>query len=287
MAGIISVSRKDLAKRRQKLRQQQRIRILQTIWRTLAASGIAGGLLWSIVQPIWVLRTPTQVVMTSNDKKLSSQTIESLLALSYPQSLWRIEPAMIAKTLKQQPAVSKAYVSRRLFPPGLIIEIQEKLPVAISQTVLKPNLNNCQTQSQTSKNSCIKNPNTENQHNQVTLLDADGTLIPWKKYITLNPKGKLPSLKVIGVPEQYRAYWSQLYQAVSQSAVKVTEIDCRNPTNLILKTELGRVHLGVPTQLAEKFHALEQIQQLPSKLDFQQIAYIDIKNPNSLLVHTN
>ncbi|TAE61531.1 MAG: FtsQ-type POTRA domain-containing protein [Nostocales cyanobacterium] len=294
MAGIISVSRKDLAKRRQKLRQQRRIKIIQTIWRTLAASGMAGGLLWLTVQPIWVLRTPTQVVMTSNNQILSSQTIESLLALSYPQSLWRIEPASIAETLKQQPAISQVNVSRRLFPPGLIIEVHERLPVAISQIAPTPNINKCQTQSPTSansetqpKNSCLKNPKTQNKQNQVNLLDANGALIPWEKYTALNPNGKLPSLKVVGVPEQYRAYWNQLYQAVSQSSVQVTEIDCQNPSNIILKTELGPVHLGVPTQLAEKFHVLEQIQQAPSKPDSKQIGYIDIKNPNSLLLHIN
>ncbi|WP_353931512.1 FtsQ-type POTRA domain-containing protein [Okeanomitos corallinicola TIOX110] len=294
MAGIISVSRKDLAQRRQKLRRQRRIKIIQTIWRTLAATGMAGGLLWVTVQPIWVLRTSTQVVMRSNSKLLSAQITQSLLQLSYPQSLWRIEPATIAETLKKQPAISQASVSRRLFPPGLIIEIREKSPVAIAQMLPKQNTSNCQNQPQSSEkstdkstNPCLKNPHTQNKHSQVNLLDANGALIPWQKYTALNPNGKLPSLKVIGVPEQYRAYWHQLYQAVSQSGIQVTEIDCQDPTNLILKTELGNVHLGVPTQLAEKFHVLKQLEQLPSQLDSQQIAYIDIKNPSSLLVHTN
>lgn len=294
MAGIISVSRKDLAQRRQKLRQQRRIKIIQTIWQTLAATGMAGGLLWLTVQPIWVLRTSSQVVIRSNNKLLSTQTTQSLLELSYPQSLWRIEPATIAETLKKQPAISQASVSRRLFPPGLIIEIKEKSPVAVAQILPKQNTSNCQTQPQSSEksttqspNPCLKNSHTQDKHSQVNLLDANGALIPWKKYTALNPNGKLPSLKVIGVPEQYRAYWHQLYQAVSQSAIQVTEIDCQDPTNLILKTELGNVHLGVPTQLAEKFYVLKQLKQLPSQLDSKQIAYIDLKNPSSLLVQTN
>ena len=59
--------------------------------------------------------------------------IRSLLVLSYPQSLWRIEPTAIAKSLKQQPTIAQASVSRRLFPPGLMIEIKERVPVAMAQ----------------------------------------------------------------------------------------------------------------------------------------------------------
>jgi hypothetical protein len=43
MAGILSVSRTNLAKRRQKLRRQRQLKILQAIWRTLAVTFILGG----------------------------------------------------------------------------------------------------------------------------------------------------------------------------------------------------------------------------------------------------
>ena len=120
------------------------------------------------------------------------------------------------------------------------------------------------------------------------LLDASGVLIPLEKYTSLNPTAKLPSLKVIGSPEKYRPYWTQLYQAVSQSSVKVMEIDCQDPTNLILKTELGKVHLGaLITQLPEQIKVLAQMRHLPTKLNPSQIEYIDLKNPESPLVQMN
>ncbi|MEH2115960.1 cell division protein FtsQ/DivIB [Nostoc sp.] len=263
MAGIISVSRTDLAQRRQKLRRQRQMKIIQAIWRTFAITGLAAGLLWVAIQPVWMLKAPKQIVMKSGNKLLSDQTTQSLLMLSYPQSLWRIEPLAIANSLKKQPTIAQAIVRRRLFPPGLIIEIQERVPVAVTQT---------------------------RGNNKVTigLLDASGAWMPLEKYTSINPTKKLPNLRVIGSPKQYCSYWTQLHEAVSRSPVKVMEINCQNPTNLILKTELGNVHLGVPgPQLSEQIKVLAQMRPLATKFNSGQIEYIDLKNPEYPLVQMN
>ncbi|MDF5734788.1 MULTISPECIES: cell division protein FtsQ/DivIB [unclassified Nostoc] len=263
MAGIISVSRTNLAQRRQKLRRHRRIKVIQAIWRTFAIIGLTGGLFWMAVQPVWMLKAPKQIVMKSGDKFLSDETAQSLLVLSYPQSLWRIEPSAIANSLKKQPTIAQATVRRRLFPPGLIIDIQERVPVAVTQT-------------------------PGNKKVTIGLLDASGAWMPLEKYTSLNPTRKLPNLRVIGSPKQYCLYWTQLHQAISQSPVKVMEINCQNPTNLILKTELGNVHLGVPgPQMSEQIKVLAQMRHLGAKLNSGQIEYIDLKNPEIPLVQMN
>ncbi|MBD2561629.1 cell division protein FtsQ/DivIB [Nostoc sp. UIC 10607] len=270
MAGIISVSRTDLAQRRKKLRRQRQMRIIQAIWRTFAITGFAGGLLWVAVQPVWILKTPKQVVMKSGNQLLSDETTQSLLVLSYPQSLWRIEPTAIANSLKKQPTIAQAIVRRRLFPPGLNIEIQERVPVAVTQTASG------------------QNQTTGNKKVTIGLLDVSGAWMPLEKYTSLNPTKKLPNLRVIGLPKQYCPDWTQLHKAVSQSPVKVMEIDCQNPANIILKTELGNVHLGVlGPQLPEQIKLLAQMRHLATKLNFGQIEYIDLKNPEFPLVQMN
>lgn len=270
MAGIISVSHENLAQRRKKLRRQRQMKIIQAIWRTIAMTGLSGGLLWVAIQPMWVLEAPTQVVMKSGNQVLSQEVIESLLAISYPQSLWRVEPAAIAHSLQQQPGIAKASVSRRLFPPGLNIEIQERVPVAIAQKF------------------SAKNTDANKKSVSVGLLDASGVWIPLEKYALVNPSFQVPQLKVLGSPEQYQSYWSQLYASLSHTSVKVTEIDGQDPTNLILKTELGNVHLGAPnTQLAEQMKVLAQMRYLSAKINPSEIEYIDLKNPQSPLVHVN
>jgi cell division protein FtsQ len=246
------------------------MKIIQAIWRTFAIIGLASGLLWVAIQPVWVLKNPKQVVIKSGNQLLSDKTTQSLLVLSYPQSLWRIEPAAIANSLKKQPTIAQAIVRRRLFPPGLNIEIQERVPVAVTQTASD------------------QNQGTGNKKVTIGLLDASGAWIPLEKYTSLNPTKKLPNLRVIGLPKQYCLYWTQLHQALSQSPVKVIEINCQNPANLILKTELGNVHLGVPgPQLPGQIKVLAQMRHLTAKLNSDQIEYIDLKNPDLPLVQMN
>jgi cell division protein FtsQ len=270
MADIASVSRTDLRERRQKLQRQRRMKIIQAIWQTIAVSGLAGGLLWFAIQPMWVLKAPKQIEMRSGNRRLPEQAIQSLLVLSYPQSLWRIQPTAIAQSLKKQPSITQATVNRRLFPPGLIIEIKERVPVAIAQP------------------SNDKNSFSPSKRAAVGLLDVDGVWMPLDKYRVTNPNIKLPSLKILGSIEQYRSYWPEIYQAVSQSSVKVTEIDFQNPTNLILKTELGQVHLGAPSpQISQQIKLLTQIRHLTTEINPSLIEFIDLKNSEYPLVQMN
>ncbi|HLP90883.1 MAG TPA: FtsQ-type POTRA domain-containing protein [Nostocaceae cyanobacterium] len=295
MAGIVSVSRTDLAQRRKKLRHKRRMKILQTIWRTLAVSGLAGGLWWIAMQPIWVVKAPTQIMMKSGDEVLSEKEISSLLPLSYPQSIWKIEPNAIAQSLQQHPAIAQASVSRRLFPPSLMIEIRERIPVALAQVGNEKKISNCVAKSLNSDKSngqqlqqCLKNSGINNKQPSVGLLDANGFWMPLEKYTSINPNHKLPSLKVIGAPTQYSPYWPKIYPAISQSSIKILEIDCQDPTNLILKTEIGSVHLGSPSHLLpEQIKLLAKIRHLHTKINPSQIQYIDLKNPATPLVQTN
>jgi len=133
-----------------------------------------------------------------------------------------------------------------------------------------------------------RNSDTNHKKVSVGLLDASGVWMPLEKDTLLNPGVQLPSLKVIGLPEQYRPYWAQLYQALSQSSIKVIEIDWQDPTNLILKTELGKVYLGAPSfHMNEQIRLMAQMRHLPAQLNLSQIEYIDLKNPESPLVQMN
>jgi len=293
MAGILSVSRTNLAQRRQKLRRQRQIKIIQVIWRTIAVTGLASALLWVAIQPIWVLKDSKQIVIKSGDQVLTQKDIYSLLGVSSPQSLWRIEPSSIADSLRKQPNIAQATVSRRLLPPGLIIEIQERVPVAIAQIRKKQTVTSCAvTPSAPGKSpdvkSCEENNSAANKQNELGLLDASGILMPMAKYMSINPQARLPQMMVIGSPAQYRPFWTQLYEAIHQSSLKVTEIDFQDPTNLILTTELGIVHLGSPSsKLPEQIQVLVQMRHLRTKVNPGNMDFIDIRNPATPLVQMN
>ncbi len=257
MANIASVSQNELTSRRKQLRRARRIKSFQSVWRTLFVGGMATGLVWAITLPDWVIRSPEQIVIEGNHF-LSAKAIRSLLPLSYPQSILQVQPQAIAKSLESQGPIAKATVSRQLLPPGLTIQVRERKPVAIA----KPPIN-------------------QNSNTIAGLVDDQGVWMSKTSYTELEQNLELPTLKVIGSNEQYRPYWSEVYQALSRSAVQVLEIDWQDPGNLILKTELGNVHLGpYSSRFSEQLGILDRMRELPTHMSPSKIAYIDLKNPD-------
>ncbi|MDY7019957.1 MAG: FtsQ-type POTRA domain-containing protein [Cyanobacteriota bacterium] len=261
MTNIVSVSSNELGNRRQKLRRQRRFRLVQILWQVVAISGLTGGVFWAINQPIWFIRQPEQVTVEGN-QLLSKRRILDVLDLSYPQSLWQIQPQTLASTLESQSQIAQATVNRSLFPPGLTITVQERRPVAIAQP--SPTLTR------------------RSDANQVGWLDAEGGWIPLESYVKLERSQQLPSLKVIGNPQQYRPHWTQMYEVLSRSPVEIDEINWQDPANLIITTEIGVVHLGAYSpKFAQQLRVLDQMRYLPEQVDLAQVEYIDLQNPDS------
>lgn len=265
MTSIAPVSRNDLNQRRKTLRHQRRTRFVQSSWRSMAVTGLAVGAMWVATLPAWVIRQPEQVTIEGN-QLISAQTIRTLLPITYPQSLLKIQPQPIADALKTKTAIADATVDRQLFPPGLVVKIQERIPVAVA----------------------VSSGSTNPQENQTRLLDAEGQLIPLDTYTALNQNFKLPMLRVMGKPERYQASWFSLYQGISRCPVKVLEVNWEDLGNLILKTELGVVHFGAySSNFPNQLKALDQMRRLPSRMNPSQISYIDLRNPNSPRIQMN
>lgn len=263
MNDITSISQVELEKRRLVLRRHRRIKQFQSIWRTFAASCLLGGLVWGVNQPIWVIKEAKQINILGN-KLLSLQAIHSFLGLSYPKSLLEIQPEDFARSLESHPTIADASVTRKLFPPRVTVQVQERIPVAIAIT----------------KNRAATTTG---------LIAEDGVWIPIQSYAAPNSTSfEMPKLKVLGQLEQYQPYWRELYQAVSHLQVKVTEIDCQNSNNLTLKTELGTVHLGPYSPLlAKQLQVLQKMRRLSTKVPLNQIVYIDLSNPEAPSIQTN
>ncbi len=279
MADIPSVSRLELAERRRKLRGQRRWRIMQTSWRAVAVSGFAVGLVWVATLPDWMLRDANQVEVEGN-KFLAADTIRQLLPIKYPQFLLTLQPKTLTQHLEAQAPIAEATVSRHLFPPGLTVRIQERYPVAIVYSspaeIAQPPLS---TAGQ-------RPVQAATQPTPIALLDERGTFIPYEDYMALNRSRQLPSLKIIGMQEQYRTQWTNLYQQVSRSPVKVHEIDWREPGNLILRTDLGTVYFGsYGAWFSEQLRTLDQMRQLPDKVDAREVEYIDLRDPQAPLIN--
>jgi cell division protein FtsQ len=102
----------------------------------------------------------------------------------------------------------------------------------------------------------------------------------------LYPQGekflKPPSLKVLGFDQMDISRWRQVFQLIHQSPIQIEILDWRDPSNLILKTELGTVQLGaVSDQLAAQFNTLSQLRSLTSRVPRDRVSSIDLSNPDS------
>lgn len=259
MTSITSVSLEELKQRRQKLRRRRQLKSAQALWRFVFAAGIAGSLTWLVAQPNWVIQKSSQIEVEGN-QILSKEAILSLLPWSYPQSLFQLEPQRLAQHLESSGTIAKAKVTRQLLPPSLTIEVEERKPVAIALPM-------------TSSNGVANAVTLE-----VGLIDAQGVWISQQTYTQLNQELKLPTLKVIGFSEQYQPHWSEIYQALSTTQIQVFELDWRDPGNMILKTELGNVHLGsYNAQFKDKLVVLAKMKNLPHQVHSSQIDYIDLK----------
>ena len=259
MNNLASVSQGELTQRRSMLRRDRKLKQIKSVWRTVAISGLLAGLVWGASQPIWVIEEAGQINVTGN-KLLTTQAIQSLLKISYPQTLLEIKPEALAQSLEAQPTIAKAMVTRSLFPPSLKVQVTERVPVAIAVAKNSP----------------------------PGLIATDGVWIPQQSY---NPpystSFKMPKLTVVGQVKEYQPHWSQVYQAVNGLEVKVSEINWQNSNNLILKTELGAVHLGAYSSKlnAQLQRLVEMRPQLLIKVNPQDVAYIDLTNPEDSSVY--
>ncbi|MBD1845340.1 FtsQ-type POTRA domain-containing protein [Cyanobacteria bacterium FACHB-63] len=259
MTSIAPVSRNELSQRRQQLRRQRRTRFFQTSWRSAAIASLAMGTVWVATLPAWVIRKPDQITIKGN-RLLSEQTIRTLLPIDYPQSLLKIQPHLIADALKAKAPISTATVDRQLFPPGLTVRIQERVPIAQTTSKAAP----------------------------PGLLDEAGIWIPQESYTKLNPNFRPPALKIIGNPEQYRSDWATFYRTIRQSPVRISEANWEDPTNLILKTDLGAVQFGdYSSNFPAQLKVLDEMRRLPSRVNAGQILSIDLRNPNSPVLQMN
>ncbi|MDJ1181419.1 FtsQ-type POTRA domain-containing protein [Roseofilum sp. BLCC_M91] len=254
MTLIQPISKQELIERRKQLRQRQRLKVVQTLWQTVAVGAIAYGGGWLLVQPNWAIRDPEQVVITGN-KLVTTQALREILPIHYPQLVFRLEPHEIAQTLEENGPVAQARVTRQLFPLRLNIEVSERFPVAIAMT--------------------------SRQSKTVGLIDEQGIWMPLENYTQLTDF-PLPSLKIIGQLTHYQSYWPEIYRVLKESPVEITKLNWEDPKNLILTTELGQVHLGTYTpNFAQQVQVLDQLRQLPQQLDPRDMNYIDLSNPDA------
>ena len=272
--------------RRNQLKRQRRNRFLQSSWRLGFALGLAVTLAWGLSQPEWKIRSLSQIKVLGNTR-LSTETLERLLPVTFPSSLIRIQPSIISNQLKTYAHVDQVTISRQLFPPQVNIVVQERAPVAKAQC------NGC---------ALVYDSQSLFGKNDLWLIDAEGVVLPQASYPNIDPK-TLPQLEIDGYlhtpssPQdldgiegrpvttsiQQRRRLQQMLPLLLKSPVDIQKVDWRDPKNIKLQTQLGTVHLADPTQnpvqLQAQLEALDKLRSLSMKIDLQTVSFLDLSDP--------
>jgi cell division protein FtsQ len=291
--------------RRRQLKRQRQILFWKKTWRTAAILAFSAGLGWLFNKPGWQIKKASQVEISGN-RQLSTQTLETFLPLTFPTSLLRVRPADIKTMLEQNTHADHVWVYRQLFPPRVIVRIQERPPVALTPCP------NCLLVAQASG---AAPPITIGPADQ-WLIDDQGIALPSTSYPNLGQTSKAPSLVLSGYlkplePQRAKTIslknfagrptptlvsldanaqkeWQALYLPLRRSPVKIQQVDWQKNSRLALQTDLGLVQVGpYSKRFAEQLKALDQMRALPQTVDAKKIKLINLENPNNPIVELN
>ena len=252
-----SVSPEQLKQRRRQLRQQRRVRAVKSLWRFGCMSGILAGVVWIVNQPNWMLSKPEQVRIEGNSY-LTEATVRSILAIPYPQLMMELAPEQLSARLLDRGSMTTLRIDRGLLPPRLLVQVRDSPPVA----------------------RIVEDESSETQK----FVDARGLQLPIASYQSIVQQS--PPNRRLRVPERGNCPgWTQLYRSIQTSPVAIGIIDCRNPQNLFLQTEVGKVRLG---NIENESRLNTKIQKLDRLRDWKQSTpnpetfdYLDLENPDS------
>ena len=233
--------------------QERRLSRL-AVWRSGLITCCALALGLSATLPYWKIKHQSQIQL--DGKLVSSETIYKVLNFPYPQFIWTINGSNFAQKLESIPSVQAARINKQIIPPKLIINLQERIPVAIATS-----------------------------RGKVGFLDIRGEWVAQEFYNNINSNFTLPELTVLNYQYSDRQTWIAIYQLISlYPELEINEIQWDN-SGLFIQTKLGRVFLGTNSvRLEQQFNILLKLQNLPEHIDNSEIAYIDLSNPQINLI---
>jgi cell division protein FtsQ len=234
------------------LQRKQQTQQRCDLWRSLFVSSLAGSILTLAMSSYWQIKSSSQIKI-EGDRDLAVSTIENRLQISYPQSIVTVSTGQINRQLQSLPALESVRVTKSLFPPGVNIYLQERIPVAmvVSST-------------------------------QVGFLDRQGVWLDPSFYE--EPENLLPSnpLKVVNFIPQYSILWSEIFGLMATyQTLDIREVHWDEGGNLWLITSNFKVFLGSDNSLLPRqFAALASFPDSNTEQNLHNVTQIDLSNPD-------
>ena len=219
-------------------------------------SAILGGFAWTVSRSDWKISQAEQIRVEGN-QYLTDKAIRSILAIPYPKLIMELAPEQLTAKLIAQGSIASARIDRGLLPPHLVVQVQDLPPIA---RVL-----------------------IDNDSQSQIFVDERGHQLPISSYQP-TVLSSLPKLQIRLPTTGSCPDWAKFYQLIQTSPVAIGIIDCRDPQNLFLQTEIGKVRLGsagIDSRSNERIQQLDRLRDWKKNAGSVDVDYLDLENPDA------
>ena len=197
-----------------------------------------------------------QDIRISGSELFSQNDVVKNSSLNFPIRLIFVETNLLEKELKKNLSLKNVSVNRELFPFGLKIYINSRIPVAYGERIL-------------------------NDKKILGFIDKDGFFIN-KQNVDEKNLNKL-TIKVFGWKEKFQKILSEIFFAIENNELEIVKITFSSDGFLTVEEkDLKTIFLGLNPNLIN--YQLQKINNLKNELKknsfSKKIQHIDLTNPD-------
>jgi len=195
-------------------------------------------------------------IRISGSEFFSQNDLVKNSSLNFPIRLIFVKTNLLEKELKQNLSLKNVSVNRELFPFGLKIHINSRIPIAYGERIL-------------------------NDEKIIGFIDKDGIFIN-KQNVDEKKFNKL-TIQVFGWKEKFKKILSEIFIAIENYELEIVKISFSYDGFLTIKEkELNTIFLGLrPNLINYQLQIINNLKNEFKKSSFsKKIDSIDLTNPN-------
>ena len=197
-----------------------------------------------------------QDIRISGSELFSQNDVVKNTSLKFPIRLIFVETNLLEKELKQNLSLKNVSVNRELFPYGLKVDINSRIPIAYGERIL-------------------------NDEKILGFIDKDGIFI--NKQNVDEKKFNRLTIQVFGWKEKFKKILSKIFIAIENYELEIVKISFSYDGFLTIEEkDLNTIFLGLRPNLIN--YQLQKINNLKNQLKknsfSKKIDNIDLTNPN-------
>ncbi len=201
-------------------------------------------------------KVDTQDIRISGSKLFSQNDVINNSSLNFPIRLIFVKTNLLEKELKQNLSLKNVSVNRELFPFGLKVHINSRIPIAYGERIL-------------------------NDEKILGFIDKDGTFIN-KQNVAEKNLNKF-TIQVFGWKEKFKKILSKIFIAIQNYELEIVKITFSSDGFLtIQEKDLNTIYLGLkPNLINYQLQIINNLKNEFKKNSFsKKIDNIDLTNPD-------